>query len=217
MEGGAGLAPSGNRLLRDRLGAAFIGGDTMKYLLFLVQAGALGLSLVLAAPALAGDVHKRGDAYYVYLPATSDFMQVVKTLETEIENKNWEVLRVQNIDTGLKENYQMDIQSKVVYACKSQYLVQAVRADPNITLIVPCRFAVYRVDDAGKAVGGEPGKAGKIIVGITDPVAEAHHLGIKQLKAVEVASKELREVLQELAEYYKEDYYKVKKKPKRSR
>jgi uncharacterized protein (DUF302 family) len=175
----------------------------MKYLLFMLQTGFLGLSLVLAPPASAGDVHKRGGAYYIDLPATNDFDQVVKHLETEIENGNWEVLRVQNIDKGLKANYQMDIQSKVVYACKSQYLSQAVKEDPNIVLIVPCRFAVYRVDDSGRARGGEPGKAGKIVVGIADPVDDARHMGIKQVKAVKVAGKELREVLQALADFYK--------------
>jgi uncharacterized protein (DUF302 family) len=180
-----------------------IEGNAMKYLLFVLQTWFLGLSLALAAPASAGDVHKQGGAYYIYLPATYDFIQVVKHLETELENMNWEVLREQNIDKGLKDNYQMDIQSKVVYACKSQYLAQAIKEDPNITLIVPCRFAVYRVDDSGKAVGGTSGKAGKIVVGISDPVDEARHLGIKQIKAAKVASKELQDVLQALAEFYK--------------
>jgi uncharacterized protein (DUF302 family) len=182
----------------------FIGGHAMKYLPFLLCI--LGSSWALAAPASAGDVHKQGGTYYVYLPPTSDFVQVVKTLEIEIENKNWEVLRVQDIDKGLKANYQMDIQSKVVYACKSQYLARAVKEDPDITLLVPCRFAVYRVDESGKAVGGGPSKAGKIVVGISDPVEEARHLGIRQTDAVEVASKELQEVLQALAEYYKTEY-----------
>ncbi len=175
----------------------------MKYLLFILKTCLLGLSLALAAPASAGDVHKHGGAYYIFLPATVDFVQVVKHLQTEIENMNWEVLREQNIDKGLKDNYQIDIQNKVVYACKSQYLAQAIKEDPNITLIVPCRFAVYRVDASGKAVGGPPGKAGKIVVGISDPVDEARHLGIKQMKAVKVASKELQEVLQALADFYK--------------
>ena len=175
----------------------------MNYLLLIFQTCFLGMSLVLAAPASAGDIHKRGGAYYIYLPATVDFIQAVKHLETEIENMNWEVLKEQNIDKGLKDNYQMDIQNKVVYACKSQYLARAIKEDPNITLIVPCRFAVYRVDAAGKAVGGLPGKAGRIVIGISDPVDEARHLGIKQMKAVKVASKELQEVLQELADFYK--------------
>jgi len=94
----------------------------------------------------------------------------------------------------------------VVYACKSQYLAQAIKEDPNITLIVPCRFAVYRVDASGKAVDGRPDKAGKIVVGISDPADEASRLGIKQMEAAKVASKELQEVLQALAD----DFLKMK-------
>ncbi len=176
----------------------------MKYPFVILQALFLGGSLLLATQALAGDVHKHGGAYYIDLPASHDFVQVVKHLETEIENMNWEVLKEQDIDQGLRENYQMNIQSKVVYACKSQYLSQAIKEDPNITLIVPCRFAVYRVDNSGKAVGEDTDKAGKIVVGISDPVDEARHLGIKQIKAVKLARKELQEVLQALADFYKE-------------
>jgi uncharacterized protein (DUF302 family) len=161
------------------------------------------VSLVLAAPALAGDVQKQGGAYYIHLPATVDFAQVVNRLQTEIQAKNWEVLKVQDVDKGLKDNYQMDIQNKVVYACKSQYLAQAIKEDPNITLIVPCRFAVYRVDALGKAVGGKAGKGGEIVVGISDPADEAGHLGIKQMQAAKAASKELQEVLQALADFFK--------------
>ena len=178
----------------------------MKYSLFILQAWFLGLSLALATPASAGDVQKQGGAYYIHLPATVDFAQVVNRLQTEIQAKNWEVLKVQDIDKGLKHNYHMDIQNKVVYACKSQYLAQAIKEDPNITLIVPCRFAVYRVDASGKAVGGRPDKAGKIVVGISDPADEASRLGIKQMEAAKVASKELQEVLQALAD----DFLKMK-------
>ena len=168
----------------------------------MLQTAVLALLLILATPAAAAEVQRRGGVYYVYLPATNDFVQVVKHLETEIENKNWEVLKEQDIDKGLKANYQMDVQSKVVYACKSQYLAQAIREDPNITLIVPCRFAVYRVDAAGKAVGGTADRSGKIVIGISDPVAEARHLGIKQVEAAGMAGKELREILEDLAAFY---------------
>ncbi|MGA7180625.1 MAG: DUF302 domain-containing protein [Thiobacillaceae bacterium] len=175
----------------------------MRYLFLMLQTCLLGLSLVLAAPASAGDIHKHGGAYYIYLPATVDFAKVVDRLQSEIQSKNWEVLKVQDIDKGLKENYHMDIQNKVIYACKSQYLAQAIKEDPNITLIVPCRFAVYRVDAKGKAVGGKPGKSGRIVVGISDPADEARHLGIKQMEAAKVAGTELQEVLQGLADFYK--------------
>ncbi|HYP66976.1 MAG TPA: DUF302 domain-containing protein [Thiobacillaceae bacterium] len=174
----------------------------MKRSLFILQAWLLGLAVVLATPALAGDVQKHGGAFYIRLPATIDFAQVVDRLQTEIQAKNWEVLKVQDVDKGLKDNYHVDVQNKVIYACKSQYLARAIKEDPNITLIVPCRFAVYRVDASGKAVGGKPGKVGKIVVGISDPADEARHLGIKQMGAAKAASKELQEVLQAVADDY---------------
>jgi Domain of unknown function DUF302 len=90
---------------------------------------------------------------------------------------NWEVLKIQEVDEGLKQHYGMDIQNKVVYACKSQYLAQAIKEDPNITLIVPCRFAVYRVGATGEAASGKPDdcRGGKVVVGVADPVHEPSH------------------------------------------
>jgi uncharacterized protein (DUF302 family) len=166
--------------------------------------GSVFFSVLLATSsvATAGDVQRAGGAYFVHLPASADFQQVVDRLESEIQAHNWDVLKVQDIDTGLKKNYGMDIQSKVVYACKSQYLVQAIKEDPNITLIVPCRFAVYRVGPHGEAAGANA-QGGEIVVGLADPAQEAKDLDIHHRKAAEIAGKELREILQALAEDFK--------------
>lgn len=59
---------------------------------------------------------------HIYLPPSVEFTQALDRLKTEIEAQNWEVLRVQDIDQGLREYYKVDIQNRVVCACKSQYL-----------------------------------------------------------------------------------------------
>lgn len=155
--------------------------------------------------ASAGDVQRLGGAYVIHLPAAANFKQVVDRLQHEVLAHNWEVLKTQDIDDGLRQHYGMDIQSKVVYACKSQYLAQAIKEDPNITLIVPCRFAVYRVGPAGDAVGGKPDecRGGKIVVGVADPVQEATSLGIQQREAAALAGKELQDILQAVADAFK--------------
>ena len=155
--------------------------------------------------AAASDVQRVGGAYVIHLPAATNFKQVVDQLQHEVLAHNWEVLKVQDIDDGLKQNYGMDIQNKLVYACKSQYLAQAIKEDPNITLIVPCRFAVYRVGPTGEAVSGKADdcKGGKIVVGVADPVHEAESLGIQQREAAGIAGKELQDILQAVAEAFK--------------
>jgi len=165
----------------------------------------LAMLLVMSSWTMAGDVQRVGSAYVIYLPASVNFKQVVDRLGTEVQAHNWEVLKIQDIDEGLKRNYGMDIQSKVVYACKSQYLAQAIKEDPNITLIVPCRFAIYRVGPTGEAAGGQPEecRGGKIVVGVADPVHEAESLGIQQREAAKIAGKELQDILQSLADSFK--------------
>jgi len=165
----------------------------------------LPVLLIVSFWATAGDVQRVGGAYVIYLPAAANFKQVVDRLEHEVLAHNWEVLKTQDIDEGLKQHYGMDIQNKVVYACKSQYLAQAIKEDPNITLIVPCRFAVYRVGPTGEAAGGrlDECRGGKIVVGVADPVHEAESLGIQQLEAASIAGKELQDILQAVADAFK--------------
>lgn len=165
----------------------------------------LPVLLAMSLVASAGDVRRMGGAYAIHLPASTNFQQVVERLETEILAQNWEVLKTQDIDTGLKQHYGMDIQNKVVYACKSQYLAQAIKEDPNITLIVPCRFAVYRVGATGEGVSGKEDdcRGGRIVVGVADPVQEAESLGIEQREAAAMAGKELKRILQAVADAFR--------------
>lgn len=164
----------------------------------------LTILLATIVSATAGDVQRVGGSYVIHLPSSANFKQVVDRLEHEVLAHNWEVLKTQDVDEGLRQHYGMDIQNKVVYACKSQYLAQAIKEDPNITLIVPCRFAVYRVGPTGEAVGGKPEdcRGGKIVVGVADPVHEAESLGIRQRGAAAIAGKELQDILQAVADHF---------------
>ena len=165
----------------------------------------LPILLAMSLLAMAGGVQHVSGAYVIHLPASANFKQVVDRLEHEIQAHNWEVLKTQDIDDGLRQNYGMDIQNKVISACKSQYLAQAIKEDPNISLIVPCRFAVYRVGPTGEAVGGklDDCRGGKIVVGVADPVHEAESLGIQQRGAAAIAAKELQDILQSVADAFK--------------
>ncbi len=140
--------------------------------------------------AAAGEVQKRGDAYVVYLPGELDFYEVFGRLQSEIMAANWDITNVQNIDTGLLQ-YGVKIQNKVISACKSQLLAQAIKEDPFISLAVPCRFTIFK-DTA----------SGKLVIGFHDPAAEAKALGIKNHAAAGQATEELKAVLKTMADFY---------------
>lgn len=173
----------------------------------LLRAVFLPLLLLVQPSAFAAEVEQRDGAFFIELPASANFQQVVERVQEEIVAQNWEVLQTVDIDEGLRKNYQMDIQNKLVYACKSQYLAQAIKEDPHISLIVPCRFAIYRVGPTGEAVSprGEDCRGGKIVVGVADPVHEARALGIQQREAATIASRELQAILQAVADAFERD------------
>jgi uncharacterized protein (DUF302 family) len=174
-------------------------GWTPRRLLALCLVALLPLSL--AAPARAGDIERRGDAYIIYLPEDLDFHEVVDRLKTEILAINWSITDVQDIDVGLRQ-YHKITQNKVISVCKSQLLVEALAESPYISLIIPCRFTAFRdvISDSQDYSAVD----GRIVVGFYDPVAEAKALGIARYQAAQQATDELKAVLQTLADFYAE-------------
>jgi uncharacterized protein (DUF302 family) len=145
----------------------------------------------MGAPVIAGDVEKQGDSYYIRLPAELEFEEVFGQLKNEIMGVNWEIVHVQNVDTGLNDTYGLKIENKVISVCQSLYLSQAISDDPMISLIVPCRFTVFR----------DPGTK-EIVIGFADPAAEARAIGIKKAAAATVAANDLIKVLVSMQKLY---------------
>jgi uncharacterized protein (DUF302 family) len=170
------------RVIVKQLGRAWLNGIAT-----VILAGAF----VGAGPVAAGDVQKHGDAFVIYLPGNLDYLEIVDRLKSEILAANWEITDVQEVDIGLRQ-YGIETQNKVISACKSQLLARAIKEDPFISLAVPCRFTAFR-DHAEN----------RIVVGFSDPAAEAKALGVKQHGAASQATEELKGVLQTLAEFYK--------------
>ncbi len=94
-------------------------------------------------PVLGADVQRHGESYVVYLPPTLPFNDVVGRVQTEILARNWDAVGVQDVGPGLRK-LGVWTGNKIIRACQSQSLKQAVRKDPFITLIIPCRFTVFR-------------------------------------------------------------------------
>tara|TARA_R110002096_G_scaffold322635_2_gene516681 strand:- start:209 stop:733 length:525 start_codon:yes stop_codon:yes gene_type:complete len=138
-------------------------------------------------------IKKLGDAYVIYLPGSAKLNDIVKHLESEISGENWQV--VSEMDVGaVVDELGVVVENRVLSVCKIEYLARAIKDDPFISLIIPCRFTVFReqINDSDS----------RIVVGFYDPVAEAQALDLKHAKAAEIASKELKEILLNVAEYY---------------
>ncbi len=158
----------------------------------ILSAAIAAVIFLFAAPVLASDIQKHGDALVIYLPGDLDYLEIVERLKSEILAANWEITNVQEIDVGLRQ-YGVETKNKVISACKSQLLAQAIKEDPYISLAVPCRFVVFHDD-----------KLDKIVVGFHDPAAEARTLKVGKYKAAEQATDELKGVLQVIADFYKQ-------------
>ena len=77
---------------------------------------------------------------------------------------------------------------------KANRRYQSVKWNTFISLIITCRFTVFR----------ESTEKGRIVVGFYDPVAEADGLNLKQAQAAQIAANELKAILYRIAENYQE-------------
>jgi uncharacterized protein (DUF302 family) len=144
---------------------------------------------------IAGGVLQKGDAYFIYLPSETNFEEVIATVKDELIGNNWEV--VSELDVGkIVEELDTVTDNRVISVCNLQYLDKAVKAEPFVSLIIPCRFTVFRefVDDENK---------GRIVVGFYDPIAEAKGLGLERNELIQKVTMELHEVLVRVSESYK--------------
>ena len=147
-------------------------------------------------PAMAVELERRGDAYVVSLSSDLDFEDVVAQVHSEVIGENWSVVHVQDIGASMA-GYGKQLDNRVISVCKSQYLAQAIEEDPFVSLIIPCRFTVFREPT-------EDGSLGRIVVGFFDPSAEAKAIELKQAQAADVATNELKAILIRVAEAFKE-------------
>lgn len=154
------------------------------------------LAFIIPVQSSAEDITRRGDAYVIYLPAETNFNEVVDRLEYEVLGENWQIVNQLDIGAAVKE-FDKITDNKVISVCKLQYLAQAIEEDPFISLIIPCRFTIFREPN-------EDDTKGRIVVGFYDPVAEAKGIDLKQAQAAEIASNELKAVLLRIADFYGE-------------
>jgi uncharacterized protein (DUF302 family) len=140
------------------------------------------------------EVLTHGHAYVVYLPPTVDIYDVLERLRAELGGQNWEVLQVEHLDLGMKK-YGLNLERKLILACKSQYLAQALQEDQYVSLIIPCRFTLFRE-------APEDGKPGRVVLGFADPVYEARAVRVEHYQAAEKAAAELKAVLENVAAFY---------------
>ena len=156
----------------------------------------LSLLLVLPILCVAEDIERHGDAYIIYLPGELDFDEVITSLENEIIGENWQLVDQLDIGAAVKE-FGKHTDNRVLSVCKTQYLARAIEEDPYISLIIPCRFTVFRETT-------EKSQQGRIVIGFYDPVAEANGLNLKQAHAAQIATNELKAVLHRMVEIYQE-------------
>ena len=141
-------------------------------------------------------IEQLGDAYVIYLSGELNFDEVVADVKSEAMGANWQVVNELNVGAIVNE-LGKEIENRVISVCNIQYLAQAIEADPFISLIIPCRFTVFR--ETNKKTGKK-----RIVVGFYDPVAEANGLNLKQAQAAAIAAEELKAVLHRVAELYQE-------------
>ena len=116
--------------------------------------------------------------YGFTVKVTGGFDQAVERVTDELKKEGFGVLTEIDVKATLKKKLDIDKRPyKILGACNPQLANQALDAEPDIGLLLPCNVVVREDDD------------GSVIVGFMDPIAV---LGLVRRPELEGLGKEVR-------------------------
>jgi len=113
------------------------------------------------------------------------FDEAIEKVTAEVQKEGFGILTEIDVKATLKKKLDVDYpQYRILGACNPPFAYQALQADSNIRLLLPCNVVVYEND------------AGKTVVGTVDAHAMLGVVGRKDIEPIaEEVNKRLKKVL----------------------
>jgi uncharacterized protein (DUF302 family) len=114
------------------------------------------------------------------------YEQALIKVQESLKEQGFGVLTTIDVQSTLKEKLNVDFRKYVILgACNPTYAFQALQADPNVGLLLPCNVIIYETDDK------------KVFVSAMNPVSV---LGVIQNEKLKSIAGEVSEILQKVIE-----------------
>jgi uncharacterized protein (DUF302 family) len=114
-----------------------------------------------------------------------DFEQALQKVKSELKKEGFGILTEVDVQATMKKKLDIDYKPyHILGACNPALANQAIQAEPQIGLMLPCKLIVY-VDEEGKTV-----------VAAVDPVRMMQDVNSEELsKVAEIVQEKFRKVL----------------------
>jgi len=101
--------------------------------------------------------HGKGDEPTLRMESSYDLKTTVENIKRAAVGKNFRIIRIQNLETGLFDEKQVNQKQVIVYFCNFNFINNALSLDPRVGLFLPCRItAVEHADGTVELMAVNP-------------------------------------------------------------
>lgn len=91
--------------------------------------------------------HDKDNEPTIRMESSYDLKTTVENIQRAAIGKNFRIIRVQNLESGLFDEKQVSQKQVIVYFCNFNFINSALSLDPRVGLFMPCRITAVEHED----------------------------------------------------------------------
>jgi cytochrome c oxidase cbb3-type subunit III len=91
--------------------------------------------------------HNKDNEPTLHMESSYDLKTTVENIKRAAIGRNFRIIRIQNLESGLFDEKEVNPKQVIVYFCNFNFINNALSLDPRVGLFMPCRITAVEHDD----------------------------------------------------------------------